>query len=46
VGRTIEGRFRPHQVRTFRVPLGSDPDGGADIVEVDLLEWPLDEQPT
>lgn len=41
VGRTIEGEFRPHQVRTFRVPL--DPD--ADIVEVDLLEWPLGESP-
>jgi len=42
VDRTFEGEFRPHQVRTFRVPL--DPD--ADIVEVDLLEWPLDEQPS
>ncbi|WP_240747135.1 alpha-mannosidase [Microbacterium sp. K24] len=39
--RTIEGGFRAHQVRTFRVPL--DPD--ADIVEVDLLEWPLGEAP-
>ncbi len=42
VGRTIEGEFQPHQVRTFRVPL----DPAADIVEVDLLEWPLGEQPT
>jgi len=42
VGRTIEGEFRPHEVRTFRVPL--DPAG--EIVEVDLLEWPLGEQPT
>ncbi|MFK4791772.1 alpha-mannosidase [Microbacterium sp. ZW T5_56] len=41
VGRTIEGSFRPHQVRTFRVPL--DPE--AEIVEVDLLEWPLDGGP-
>ena len=41
VGRTIEGEFRPHEVRTFRVPL--DPAG--EIVEVDLLEWPLGEQP-
>jgi hypothetical protein len=29
-------------VRTFRVPL----DPAAEIVEVDLLEWPLGEQPT
>jgi alpha-mannosidase len=36
-GRVIAGDFRPHQVRTFRVP--RDPD--AEIVEVDLLEWPL-----
>ncbi len=42
VGRVIESEFRPHQVRTFRVPL--DPEG--EIVEVDLLEWPLGEQPT
>ncbi|HWS51513.1 MAG TPA: alpha-mannosidase, partial [Microbacterium sp.] len=42
VGRVIESEFRPHQVRTFRVPL--DPAG--EIVEVDLLEWPLGEQPT
>lgn len=41
VGRVIEGDFRPHQVRTFRVPL--DPE--AEIVEVDLLEWPLDGGP-
>ncbi|WP_343234313.1 alpha-mannosidase [Microbacterium salsuginis] len=41
VGRTIDADFRPHQVRTFRVPL--DPKG--DIVEVDLLEWALGEQP-
>ncbi|WP_433675311.1 alpha-mannosidase [Microbacterium gorillae] len=41
VGRTITESFRPHQVRTFRVPL--DPE--AAIVEVDLLEWPLDDGP-
>jgi len=41
LGRVVEGDFRPHQVRTFRVPM----DPGADIVEVDLLEWPLGEQP-
>lgn len=41
VGRTITESFRPHQVRTFRVPL--DPE--AEIVEVDLLEWPLDDGP-
>jgi alpha-mannosidase len=39
--RTIDADFRPHQVRTFRVPL--DPD--AEIVEVDLLEWPIGEPP-
>ena len=41
VDRTIEGEFRPHQVRTFRVPLDAD----AAVVEVDLLEWPLGEPP-
>ncbi|MDP3949975.1 alpha-mannosidase [Microbacterium sp.] len=41
VDRTIEGEFRPHQVRTFRVPL----DPAQDVVEVDLLEWPLGEPP-
>ncbi|KAA9149178.1 alpha-mannosidase [Microbacterium lushaniae] len=41
VDRVIEGEFRPHQVRTFRIPL----DPAAAIVEVDLLEWPLDEEP-
>lgn len=41
LGRTIEGDFQPHQVRTFRLPL--DPSG--EIVEVDLLEWPLGEPP-
>ncbi|WP_309127245.1 glycoside hydrolase family 38 C-terminal domain-containing protein [Microbacterium sp.] len=40
-GRTLEADFRPHQVRTFRVPL----DPQEEIVEVDLLEWPLDGGP-
>jgi alpha-mannosidase len=41
VDRVIEAEFGPSQVRTFRVPL----DPAAEIVEVDLLEWPLGEQP-
>ncbi len=39
VDREITAEFGPHQVRTFRVP--ADP--SAEIVEVDLLEWPLGE---
>jgi alpha-mannosidase len=38
-GRTVDAEFSPFQVRTFRVP--RDPEG--EIVEVDLLEWPVDE---
>ncbi|QIG40042.1 alpha-mannosidase [Microbacterium sp. 4R-513] len=41
VDREIAADFRPHQVRTFRVPL----DPSAEVVEVDLLEWPLGEEP-
>lgn len=41
IGRTIEADFGAYQVRTFRVPI--DPAG--EIVEVDLLEWPLDGPP-
>jgi len=37
VGRTIEVEFGASQIRTFRIP--ADPD--AEIVEVDLVEWPL-----
>ncbi len=35
VGRTIEARFEPYRIRTFRVPREGD------IVELDLLELPL-----
>ena len=38
-GRTVPTDFGPFQVRTFRVPL--DPE--REIVEVDLLEWPVDQ---
>jgi alpha-mannosidase len=37
VGRTIEATFEPYRIRTFRVPREGD------IVELDLLELPLDE---
>ncbi len=37
VGRSLELDFGPNQLRTFRVP--ADP--GAEVVEVDLIEWPL-----
>jgi len=37
--RVVEAEFEPFQLRTFRVP--ADP--AAPITEVDLLEWPLDE---
>jgi alpha-mannosidase len=37
-GRTLDLEFGPSQIRTFRIP--ADP--GADPVEVDLVEWPLD----
>jgi alpha-mannosidase len=37
-GRTLEAEFGPSQIRTFRVPR----DAQLDIVDVDLLEWPLD----
>ncbi|MFE1665069.1 alpha-mannosidase [Microbacterium sp. P02] len=37
VGRTLDADFGPYQLRTFRVPR----DQTAEIVEVDLLEWPL-----
>ncbi|HLU64357.1 MAG TPA: glycoside hydrolase family 38 C-terminal domain-containing protein [Protaetiibacter sp.] len=36
VGRTIEATFEPYRIRTFRVPREGD------IVELDLLELPLD----
>ena len=39
VGRTLQAEFGPFQVRTFRVP--RRPEG--EIVEVDLLEWTIDE---
>ncbi|MCU1438447.1 MAG: alpha-mannosidase, partial [Naasia sp.] len=38
VGRTLDLDFGPSQIRTFRVP--ADPAG--EVVEVDLVEWPLD----
>jgi alpha-mannosidase len=38
VGRVIEGNFGPNQIRTFRVPR----DPGAPVVEVNLVEWPLE----
>lgn len=41
VGRTIEAEFGPNQVRSFRVP--RDPE--EPVVDVDLLEWPLDDSP-
>jgi alpha-mannosidase len=41
VERVIEPDFGPHQIRTFRVPR----DPAAPIVEVDLLEWPVDGDP-
>lgn len=37
--RTLEAEFAPFQVRTFRVPRHAD----GEIVEVDLLEWAVDE---
>jgi alpha-mannosidase len=37
VGRTVEVEFGASQIRTFRIP--ADPD--SEIVEVDLVEWPL-----
>src|SRR4051794_15973708 len=37
VGRTLDLEFGPSQIRTFRVP--ADPAG--EVVEVDLIEWPL-----
>jgi len=37
LGRRISLDFGPNQIRTFRVP--ADPD--ADIVEVNLVEWPI-----
>lgn len=42
VGRVIEASFRPSQIRSWRVPRHPD----AEIVEVDLVEWPItpDEQ--
>ena len=36
IGRTLEFTFEPYQIRTFRVPRTGD------VVEVDLLELPLD----
>ncbi|RIQ18876.1 alpha-mannosidase [Jiangella rhizosphaerae] len=38
VDRVVEADFGPHQIRTFRVPR----DPRQPIVEVDLLEWPVD----
>ncbi|WP_346232340.1 alpha-mannosidase [Parafrigoribacterium mesophilum] len=38
IGRTIEADFGAYQVRTFRVPYAA----AEPIVEVDLIEWPLD----
>jgi len=40
VGRTIEADFAPHQIRTFRVPLGAGP-----VIDVDLIEWDVTEKP-
>ena len=37
LGRVIEEEFGPSQIRTFRVPA----DASQPVVEVDLLEWPL-----
>ena len=37
VGRTLDLEFGPSQIRTFRIP--ADPT--AEVVEVDLVEWPL-----
>lgn len=39
LGRTLDAEFTPFQLRTFRVPI----DPAREIVEVDLLEWPLGE---
>ncbi|BDZ46085.1 alpha-mannosidase [Naasia aerilata] len=41
VGRTLSAEFGPSQIRTFRIP--ADP--SAEVVEVDLVEWPLDARP-
>ncbi|MFC7406203.1 alpha-mannosidase [Georgenia alba] len=41
VGRTLEADFGPSQIRTFRIPR----DPARPVVEVDLVEWPLDEPP-
>ena len=38
VARSIDAEFGPSQVRTWRVPR----DAGKPIVEVDLIEWPVD----
>lgn len=37
---SIQARFRPHQIRTWRLPAS-----GGQPVEVDLLEWTADEGP-
>lgn len=41
IGRRIDAEFTPHQIRTFRVPR----DKAAPIVETDLVEWPLPDNP-
>lgn len=41
VDRVVETDFRPYQLRTFRVPR----DPARPVVEVDLLEWPVDGDP-
>ncbi|MCU1441272.1 MAG: alpha-mannosidase [Rhodoglobus sp.] len=41
VGRTLDLEFGANQIRTVRVP--KDP--AAQVVDVDLLEWPLDGKP-
>ncbi len=38
VGRTLQEEFAPNQIRTFRVP--TDP--ASPVIEVDLVEWPLE----
>jgi alpha-mannosidase len=37
-GRTVDADFGPSQIRTWRVPR----DQASPVVEVDLVEWPLD----
>ena len=41
VGRRLEVELGPHRLRTWRVPR----DPAAEVVELDLVEWPLGEEP-